>query len=232
MRLADCALSAQVSGEMKIESYPLGPFETNCYLLIDDAGKRCVVVDAPPGAGKVVLPEIQKRGLTLEALLLTHGHWDHMCDGADFALPGVAIYAHRADQDCYEKPEKFAPWYQMALPSLTLADFRTVKISRWVEDGATLELLGKVFEVRHVPGHCPGNILFYCAGEKFAFTGDALFAGSVGRSDLPGGSWPVLLKSIREKIYTLPDDVELFAGHGGETTVGREKATNPYARPA
>ncbi|MDR2982890.1 MAG: MBL fold metallo-hydrolase [Puniceicoccales bacterium] len=216
---------------MKVECVALGPFETNCYLVIDDTGKRCVVVDAPAGAGTHVLAEIRERGLVLEALFLTHGHWDHMSDAADFALPGVAVYAHKDDHVCYDTPERFKTWYQMIVPDLTDDDFRPVKVTRWVEQGSTLEVLDRVFEVRHVPGHCPGNILFYCASEKIAFTGDTLFAGSVGRSDLPGGNWPMLLKSIRNQIYTLPDDTILFPGHGPETTVGAEKLANPYARP-
>lgn len=216
---------------MKVECVTLGPFETNAYLLTDDAEKNCAIIDAPPGAGKVLAEEIAARGLKLESLLLTHGHWDHMSDAADFAAEGVAVYGHRDDAVCYETPEKFMPWYQMALPHLTAENFRPVKITHWVADSDTITVLGKTFEVRHVPGHCPGNVLFYCAEEKMAFTGDALFAGSVGRSDLPGGSWPVLLRAIRERIYTLPEETVLFAGHGPETTVGDEKLTNPYARP-
>ena len=216
---------------MKVECVTLGPFETNAYLLTDDAEQNCAIVDAPPGAGKVLAEEIAARGLKLESLLLTHGHWDHMSDAADFATAGVAVYGHRDDAACYATPEKFMPWYQMALPHLTAANFRPVQITHWVADGDTITVLGKTFEVRHVPGHCPGNVLFYCAEEKMAFTGDALFAGSVGRSDLPGGSWPVLLRAIRERIYTLPEETVLFAGHGPETTVGDEKLTNPYARP-
>lgn len=216
---------------MKIECVTLGPFETNSYLLTDDTGRRCAVVDAPPGAGEHLRAEIRERGLTLEALLLTHGHWDHMADAHCFAGTGVAVYGHKDDAVCYETPGRFRAWYAAILPHLTAADFQPVPVSRWVADGDTCEILGTLFEVRHVPGHCPGNVLFYCAAEKVAFTGDALFAGSVGRSDLPGGSWPVLLRSIRERIYTLPDDTVLYPGHGPETTVGVEKMSNRYARP-
>ncbi|MDR2430583.1 MAG: MBL fold metallo-hydrolase [Puniceicoccales bacterium] len=216
---------------MEIENFTLGPFETNAWLLTDTTAGRCVLVDAPPGAGKTILPEIRARGLALEALLLTHGHWDHMADAHHFATPGTMVCAHRDDAGCFSNPEHYAPWYRLALPHLTEADFQPVPISNWVEDGGTLPLLGKTWEVRHVPGHCPGNILFFCAQEHAAFPGDAIFAGSVGRSDLPGGSWPVLLKSIRERIYTLPDATALYPGHGSPTRVGDEKRLNPYARP-
>jgi len=216
---------------MKIESFPLGPFETNCYLLKSDTSNHCAIIDAPPGSAEILLPKIQKQKLTLDALLLTHGHWDHTCDADRFAASGATVYAHRDDQICYENPQRFMAWYQAALPFLTENDFRPVKITNWVADGDTFQLFGKTFEVRHVPGHCPGNILFYCAEEKVALVGDAIFQRSVGRSDLPGGNWKTLLTSIRQKIYTLPEEVTLLPGHGGTTTVGDEKRLNPYARP-
>lgn len=216
---------------MEIASSPFGPFETNSYLLIDDAGKRCAVVDAPPDSAQVLLPQIEARKLELEALLLTHGHWDHMADAWAFAARAVKVYAHREDRSCYETPQDFMGFYRMALPHLSAEDFRPVAVSNWVEDGDTFELLGETFAVSHVPGHCPGNILFHCAVERMAFPGDAIFSGSVGRTDLPGGSWAQLLASIRTRIYTLPDDTVLHPGHGTSTTVGREKRTNPYARP-
>ncbi|MDR2844513.1 MAG: MBL fold metallo-hydrolase [Puniceicoccales bacterium] len=218
---------------MKIECVTLGPLETNCYLLCDDTGTRCALVDTPPDAGEQMGALIRERGLSLDALLLTHGHWDHVADAHRFtaAVPKVAVFGHRDDTVCFESPERFMFFYQMGIPGLTEADFQPVKITRWVAEGDVFELWGKSFEVRHVPGHCPGNVLFYCAEEKFAFTGDAIFARSVGRSDLPGGSWPVLLKSIRERIYTLPADTVLLPGHGPATTVGDEVRGNPYARP-
>jgi glyoxylase-like metal-dependent hydrolase (beta-lactamase superfamily II) len=215
---------------LNIESQPLGPFATNVFLVADDTTKHCFVVDAPPGAAKALLPVIRDRGWVLEAVLLTHGHWDHIADARAFADAGAPLYAHRADADCYAHPERYAPFYRAALPELSEADFQVVEIAHWVEGGDKVELLGRSFEVRHVPGHCPGNVLFYCEAETLAFPGDAIFAGSVGRSDLPGGSWAVLLKSIREQIYTLPEDTVLLPGHGPETTVGDEIRFNPYAR--
>ena len=216
---------------MKIECVPLGPFETNCYLLTDDAGKNCAVVDAPPGAGEHVLAEIRERGLRCECLLLTHGHWDHMADAHFFQKAGIKIYAHKDDQRLIEQVETVAPRYQAMIPWLPDSAFTSAKVDVWLNEGDEVTVLGAKFAVRHVPGHCPGSLLFYSAADKLAFPGDAIFQGSVGRSDLPGGDWPTLLKSIREKIYTLPKDTVLFPGHGDETTVEAEFISNPYARP-
>ncbi|MDR1497431.1 MAG: MBL fold metallo-hydrolase [Puniceicoccales bacterium] len=216
---------------MNIETFRLGPFDTNSYLLTDDKSECCAVVDAPPGAWETIAPQIRARKLKVESLLLTHGHWDHIADADFFANAGATLYAHRADIDCFEKPDLFAPWYRASLPWLTAEDFRKVVISRWIKAGDSLTVLGRTFAVRHVPGHCPGNVLFYQPEAGVAFPGDAIFAGSVGRSDLPGGSWAELLTSIRESIYTLPDATVLLPGHGEATTVGIEKASNPYARP-
>jgi glyoxylase-like metal-dependent hydrolase (beta-lactamase superfamily II) len=216
---------------MKIESWSLGPFETNAYLLTSEDGKSCAVVDAPRDAGKTLLPEIKKRGLKLTHILITHGHWDHMCDAHAFASAGAQALAHEDDQQLIENIEGYRDRYQSMMPFLTEEDFHSCKVAQWLKQGDSFEALGKKFEVRHVPGHCPGSLLFYCAEEKLAFTGDAIFNGSVGRTDLPNGDWNQLLKSIREQIYTLPEDTNLLPGHGGNTSVGKEKKTNPYARP-
>jgi glyoxylase-like metal-dependent hydrolase (beta-lactamase superfamily II) len=216
---------------MKIESWSLGPFETNAYLLTSDDGKSCAVVDAPRDAAKTLLPEIKKRGLKLTHILITHGHWDHMCDAHAFANAGAQALAHEDDQQLIENIEGYRDRYQAMMPFLREEDFHSCKVSQWLKQGDSFEAVGKKFEVRHVPGHCPGSLLFYCAEEKLAFTGDTIFNGSVGRTDLPNGDWNQLLKSIREQIYTLPEETHLLPGHGGKTSVGKEKKTNPYARP-
>jgi glyoxylase-like metal-dependent hydrolase (beta-lactamase superfamily II) len=217
---------------LRIEAVPLGPFETNAYLLTAEGSKECVVVDAPKGAGENLLGEIKARGLTPTHLFITHGHWDHMCDAADFKAASCKIIAHLADQIPIEQIETVRTRYQSMLPWLTDEDFRSTKVDRWVDEDDTVEALGLTFEIRHVPGHCPGSILFYNAQEKVCFVGDAIFKNSVGRTDLPGGNWNQLLQSIRTRIYTLPDDTHLLPGHGDTTTVGAEKTSNPYAKPA
>lgn len=216
---------------MKIEASSLGPFETNAYLLTSDDGKECIVVDAPQRSATALLPLIKVRGLKLTHLLLTHGHWDHMCEAHAFAAAGAQVLAHQADRELIENIEAYKSRYLSMIPSLSDADFQSVKVTTWLEEGSTFTAAGKSFETRHVPGHCPGSLLFYCASEQVAFCGDAIFRGSVGRTDLPNGNWNELLTSIRTRIYTLPDETVLHPGHGGRTTVGQEKQTNPYARP-
>jgi len=216
---------------MHLAAAPLGPFETNAYLIVAADGQDCCVVDAPKDAGPLLLAEITRRGLKLTHLLITHGHWDHMCDGHHFAAAGAQVVAHRADQQLIENIEAYRTRYQSMIPSLCDDDFRSVKVDRWVDEGDVVEACGYRFEIRHVPGHCPGSILFYVADQKVAFPGDAIFKGSVGRTDLPNGDWNQLLQSIRTRIYSLPDDVILLPGHGGQTSVGAEKRTNPYAKP-
>jgi hydroxyacylglutathione hydrolase len=216
---------------MNIEASSLGPFETNAYLITSDDGKECIVVDAPQRSAAALLPLIKVRGLKLTHLLLTHGHWDHMCEAHAFAAAGAQVLAHQADRELIENIEAYKSRYLSMIPSLTEADFKSVKVTTWLEEGSTFVAAGKSFETRHVPGHCPGSLLFYCADDQVAFCGDAIFRGSVGRTDLPNGNWNELLTSIRTRIYTLPDETVLLPGHGGRTTVGQEKQTNPYARP-
>ena len=216
---------------MKIEAASLGPFETNAYLLSSDDGKECLVIDAPQGAAAKLLPLIKARGLKLTHLLLTHGHWDHMCEAHAFAAAGAEVLAHRADRELIENIEAYKDRYLAMLPELSDADFQSVKVTTWLEDGSTFIAAGMSFEARHVPGHCPGSLLFYCASDQVAFCGDAIFRGSVGRTDLPNGNWNELLTSIRTRIYTLPNETVLHPGHGGRTTVGHEKQNNPYAKP-
>jgi glyoxylase-like metal-dependent hydrolase (beta-lactamase superfamily II) len=216
---------------MKIAAAALGPFETNAYLVMAETGRDCCVIDAPKGAGTLLLEEIRRQGLNLTHLLLTHGHWDHMCDGHLFAAAGAEVVAHRDDQQLIENIEAYRNRSRAMMPTLSDEDFRSVKVDRWADEGYAIETCGHRLEVRHVPGHCPGSLLFYAADHKVAFVGDAIFRGSVGRTDLPNGDWNQLLTSIRSRIYTLPDDVRLLPGHGGDTTVGDEKRTNPYAKP-
>lgn len=208
---------------MEIRIFPLGPVETNAFL-ITGKGNKAVLVDAPRGAFRTMSEISEDTGLELEALLLTHGHWDHTSDAYLFQKEGVPLYGHRDDQTLFEDPGSMAPF---SIPGIPL---EPVRIDHWVAEGDLIDLLGKRIEVRHVPGHCPGNVLFYFAESGACFSGDALFAGSIGRYDLPGGDFSVLEKSIQERIYTLPEDTEVYPGHGPVTTVGSEKARNPFVR--
>ncbi len=217
---------------VKLHVLPSGPIQTNAYLLTEPKTGEAVLVDAPGGIMEKIRPLLAKEGCALKELWLTHGHWDHMQDGALVKREtGAVVRAHRADQPLIETPEIMEGFMGQRLGLVG------VKVDAWVEQGGKLTALGRGFEVRHVPGHCPGNVLFHCASASaeasarqggVAFVGDALFNGGVGRWDLPGGDFETLARSIREQIYTLPDDTIVFPGHGPRTTVADEKAGNPY----
>ncbi|MGC6455859.1 MAG: MBL fold metallo-hydrolase [Coraliomargaritaceae bacterium] len=209
---------------MKICTQELPPIGTNAILLLDPESGESLVIDAPEGAYDWAIQQSKENGCTIVGLILTHGHWDHILDAHKFAATGIPVYAHPEDAPLFEDPSRMA---NFAIPGLEL---QPVPINHWIVDGAELQLLGRQLEIRHVPGHCPGNILIYCKDEAAAIVGDAIFAGSVGRYDLPGGDGQLLMKSIREKIYTLPDVTTLYPGHGPTTTVGHEKTTNPFIR--
>lgn len=208
---------------MKIHVLPAGPLQTNAYLLTEPMTGEAVLVDAPLGITDIIRPILAKEGCKLAALWLTHGHFDHMQDAARLKRElGVGVLAHRDDQGLIETPEIMEGFMGAKL------GLQGVMVDRWVGQGDCLEALGRSFEVRHVPGHCAGSVLFYQAEAKVAIVGDALFNGGVGRWDLPGGSFDQLANSIRSQIYTLPDDTIVFPGHGPRTTVGDEREGNPY----
>ena len=203
---------------MNIETLPLGPIGTNAYLITN--GKDAILIDAPHGAWDAV----KERNLNLKAVILTHGHWDHIADAQKFQQMGIPIYAHREDQNWIEDSSIMNA---MLPPEF---HFKGAKVDHFIDQGEKLNLLGMEFEVRHVPGHAPGNILLYNALNKVAFVGDVIFSGSVGRYDLPGGDPNVLKESITQQIYSLPDETVLYSGHGRNTTVGKEKSSNPFVR--
>ncbi len=208
---------------MKIHVLPSGPIQTIGYLLTESKLGAAVLVDAPGGIGEKIAPVLAKEGCTLKELWLTHGHWDHTQDAARVKRDlGVRVLAHQADQALIETPEVMEEFMGARM------GLEGVKVDAWVGQGDRLAALGREFEVRHVPGHCPGNVLFYVAAARAAFVGDALFHRGVGRWDLPGGSLEILTRSIRGQIYTLPDETVVFPGHGPRTTVGEEKTGNPY----
>ncbi|MDP2137017.1 MAG: MBL fold metallo-hydrolase [Candidatus Didemnitutus sp.] len=208
---------------MKIHILPSGPIQTIGYLLTSPNSGESVLVDAPEGIWEKIKPLLASSGCLLKELWLTHGHWDHTQDAALLKREtGALIRAHRADQALIETPEVMSAFL---MPGIQLEG---VKIDSFVEHGDKLIALGTEFEVRHVPGHCPGNVLFYSAAAQAALVGDALFNGGVGRWDLPGGDFELLQRSIREQIYTLPDETVVLPGHGARTTVGAEKTGNPF----
>jgi glyoxylase-like metal-dependent hydrolase (beta-lactamase superfamily II) len=208
---------------VKLHVLPAGPIQTNAYLLTAPERGEAVLIDAPAGIWDEITPILQKEKCTLRELWLTHGHWDHTQGGAEVVRASQAkVRAHRDDRPMIETPEIMERFMGERM------NLEPIHVDHWVAQGDHLEILGTQVEVRHVPGHCPGNVLFYFAAQRAAFVGDALFNGSIGRTDLPGGDFDQLERSIREQIYTLPPETLIFSGHGPKTTVANEQATNPY----
>jgi len=213
---------------INVHVLPAGPLQTNAYLLTSpQTGEtgEAVLIDAPDKIWTGIEPILRAEKCKLAELWITHGHWDHTQGGAEVVRrSGAKVRAHRDDQPLIETPDIMKQFMGEDL------HLEPIKVDFWVAQGETFPALGQQVEARHVPGHCPGSVLFYFAQEKTAFVGDALFAGSIGRTDLPGGDMRQLGRSIRTQIYTLPDDTVIFPGHGPDTTVGRERQSNPYVR--
>lgn len=210
---------------MNLYVLPAGPIQTNAYLLTAPELGEAVLIDAPGGIWTQIQPLLAKDKCELVELWLTHGHWDHTQGAAEVVSEtGAKVRAHSDDQVLIETPEVMKAFMDRRIV------LEPVKVDAWVEQGEELDVLGGTFEVRHVPGHCPGNVLFYNAVMQSAFVGDALFRSSIGRTDLPGGDFDQLEQAIREQIYSLPDETKVYPGHGPATTVGVERSTNPYVR--
>jgi len=208
---------------MNIHVLPAGPIETNAYLLTEPSRGEAVLIDAPEAIWAEVEPVLRREKCRLGELWITHGHWDHTQGAAGVVrATGARVRAHADDRVLIETPEVMKRFMGEEL------HLEAVNVDAWVKQGDKLAALGAIAEIRHVPGHSLGNVLFYFAAAGAAFVGDALFAGSVGRTDLPGGSFEVLEKSIRTQIYTLPGSTRIFPGHGPETSVAEEKKHNPY----
>lgn len=206
---------------MKLHVLPSGMIQTNAYLLTSNG--EAVLIDAPGEIWEKVAPILAEEKCKLTELWITHGHWDHTQGGAEVVrATGAKVRAQADDRAMIETPEIMERFMGEDL------GLEPIHVDEWLEQGEKFSALGHEIEVRHVPGHCPGNVLFYFAGVGAAFVGDALFAGSIGRTDLPGGDFAVLEKSIRGQIYTLPGKTVVYPGHGPATTVAEEKRSNPY----
>lgn len=210
---------------MKLISIPAGPIGTNAWLLINEINNEAILFDAPPESYKIIMRSVESGNYILKALIITHGHWDHMLDSHSFAEDGVPVYAHLDGKELMEHPESMNSY---AMPGLT---WKGVNISNPLKDGDKINIAGIALEIRTAPGHCDGSIVIYIKEIETAITGDVIFNGSIGRTDLPGGSFEVLQGHIQEKVYTLPEETVLCPGHGDKTTVGKEKKTNPFVRP-
>jgi hydroxyacylglutathione hydrolase len=209
--------------DVNLHVLPAGPIQTNAYLLTASERGEAVLIDAPGEIWAEIEPILTQQKCRLVELWLTHGHWDHTQGGAEVVRASAAkVRAHAADRVMIETPEVMERFMGEQL------NLEPIHVDHWIEQGDRLDALGTIAEVRHVPGHCPGNVLFYFANLGIAIVGDALFNRSVGRTDLPGGDFSQLERSIREQIYTLPENTVVFPGHGPKTTVADEKANNPY----
>lgn len=210
---------------MKLHVLPSGPLQTIGYLLTSTEHQQAVLIDAPDGIWEKVEPILAAEKCRLVELWITHGHWDHTQNAAQVArVSGAKIRAHRDDQRMIETPEIMRRYLGDDI------QLEPAHVDLWVQQGERFQSLGLDVEVRHVPGHCPGSVLYYFSQARAAFVGDVLFNHSVGRTDLPGGKFEVLENSIRTQIYTLPDATTIFPGHGPSTTVMDEKLENPYVR--
>ncbi|HEY4018812.1 MAG TPA: MBL fold metallo-hydrolase [Pseudonocardiaceae bacterium] len=216
---------------MLVVGFPTGAFQANCYLLATGEGEPCVIVDPGQDAVEPITEALAKYRLSPVAALLTHGHFDHVfsvapiCDGND-----IPAWIHPDDRAMLSDPLRGVSESSAALFGGRL-ELREPSEVRELTDGGQLDLAGLTLTVDHSPGHTGGSVLFRTAteeGGQLLLAGDTLFAGSIGRTDLPGGDPRQMQQSLRERILTLDDDTVVLPGHGQTTTIGRERASNPF----
>jgi glyoxylase-like metal-dependent hydrolase (beta-lactamase superfamily II) len=213
--------------DLLLDAFPVGPIQANCVLVGDRSAGVLAVID-PGDEAPRILERIAASNCAVAMVLHTHGHLDHAAGTADLvrALPDdVPVGLHRDERDLYLNLPMQGRMFGLEVTS-------PPEPTLWLEHGQRLAVGGLELEVRHTPGHSPGGVCFVVHGapEPVAISGDILFAGSIGRTDLWGGSFPILESSIREQLYTLPDATRVVSGHGPVTTIGHEKATNPFVR--
>ena len=209
--------------ELHVRTFVSQAFGQNAYVAWRDGGSA-VAID--PGAEADAMADfLSAEGLWCEAILLTHAHLDHVEGVAALVRrTGAATYMHPDDQMLYDRVQDQGLAFGYPVEPQPPIDHP-------LADGQKLDFGGTAFDVIHVPGHAPGHVLFHDAAAAVAFSGDVIFAGSIGRSDLPGGNLQTLMRSIRERVLKLPSDTVLYSGHGPETTVGHERMTNPFLIP-
>ncbi len=212
-------------GQLRAGIIPVTPFQQNCTILFDEDTKRGVIVD-PGGDVPRIVEAIAENGLTIEAIWLTHGHIDHAGGAMDLKdRLGIDILGpHEADKPLLDNLEMQAVRF-----GLTDA-VRNCVPDRFLDEGEVLSFGDHRFEVLHCPGHAPGHVVFYNREQAFAHVGDVLFAGSIGRTDLPGGDHATLIRSIKEKLLPLGDEIGFICGHGPGGRFGEERTTNPFLR--
>jgi len=201
-----------------IDTLPLGPLETNCYLVRADRSAQDALVVDPSGSATDIRLALASHGARCAAILVTHGHFDHILGLAELAEgTGAPVYAPAGERVLLETPDAYTP------PGIHVRPWTP---DTFLEGGEALDLAGVHADVLAVPGHSPGHLAFAVDGALLS--GDVLFAGSVGRTDLPGGDWPTLLASLRALVERFPPDTTVYPGHGPSTTLSSELARNPF----
>jgi hydroxyacylglutathione hydrolase len=209
---------------MILETFPVGPLRCNCTILGDELTHEAIVVD--PGDNiPEILSRLQKHGLTLRQIVITHAHIDHVGGAARLKVAtGAPVFLNQQDLALLDAMEMQAGWLGVATPQVTPPDASA-------DDGLTIGLATLPGEVIHTPGHTPGSICLLFPRQDLLIAGDTLFAGSIGRTDLPGGDGRQILRSLRDRLLVLPDTTRVLPGHGPQTTIGQERQFNPFLQP-
>jgi hydroxyacylglutathione hydrolase len=209
---------------MILETFPVGPLHCNCTILGDEVTHEAMVVD--PGDNiPEILSRLQKHGLTLRQIVVTHAHIDHVGGAAQLRkLTGAPVLMNQQDLALLGMMEMQAGWIGVPTPEVAPPDASA-------EDGLAIGLAALPAEVIHTPGHTPGSICLLFPAQHLLLAGDTLFAGSIGRTDLPGGDGHQILRSLRDRLLVLPDATRVVPGHGPETTIGEERHSNPFLQP-
>lgn len=208
-----------------VKALTFNPLETNCYLIADDSGAVAVVDPGCFTDKEASALEAALEGLRPAAVLLTHGHPDHVYGVARIARKyNIPVMMSPSDEIILKRGGELVAMF--GLPQVDLG-FKTVP----VRDGDSVKVGAMELKAIETPGHTPGGVSWYCASEKLVFSGDSLFAGAIGRTDMPGGDYDILMDSLLKKLMVLPEDTLVLPGHGPETTIGREAATNPFLEP-
>jgi hydroxyacylglutathione hydrolase len=208
---------------MIFEHLTVGPLQCNCFILGDVATGEAIVVDPGDEADRI-LAQVRRHRLTVKAIVQTHAHFDHVgASGPLGEATGAQICLHRDDTFLYDNLAMQAKLFGVPVP-------QAAPVSRWYDHGEEVKAGGLALSVIHTPGHTPGSVCLRMAIEGVLFSGDTLFCGSIGRTDLWGGSYEQIMTSIKERLLILPDETVVYPGHGPETTIGDERRSNPFVQ--